>query len=139
MTKFNFAGTQQTEGMRVKIRGYIQRLPKEDEFRVPIKGQISSLNGKGFTYAFAGDIAQLSLGALPEMTWFTLGSAQGFYYEFSSLNKRNGKMIYSGIYANLTSENRRAIAQLLPPPKSKKVSLEFSLEEAERLLRHILI
>jgi hypothetical protein len=135
MDRLNFTGIQNTDKGDTKVKGYIQILPKEDEFRFKIRGLISIYGRKNLNYNFTGSITQLLLDMPPQTTLFTSGNlGEKLYYKFEDSKFVSDKLIYSGIWCYLTPENINAIARLFPPKASKEVSLEFVLKKEDRLL-----
>ena len=136
MPKLDFTGTQEIEKRQVAINGYIETLPKKDDYKIPIKGLITIDEAGYSSHNFTGSVTQLVLGYPPEITLYTNnGLGMKLFYRLENPEVFKEKLIYPGIWCPITKETLPELAYPLGTQKiSKNVSLEFILKTKEDIL-----
>jgi hypothetical protein len=137
MDRLEFKGIQNTHKGDVYLEGYIQILPKEEEFQIPVKGLITINDGRNFTHDFTGSITQLIMSAPAKMTLYTKGNiGEKLYYRFEKTKFSSGKVTYSGIWCPLNQETMTVLVKMpiAIPENSKYAELEFILKNNDYLL-----
>ena len=137
--RLNLTGSQETDSEKINIDGYIQVLPRETEFSVPIRGLLTIHDSRNLTHDFSGSIIQMIIGVNPRIEIYTSGNlGEKLFYRFENFEKKWGKLLYHGIWCPITKETLPKTLYPFTPKISKKTSIEFILERNnEELLKNL--